>query len=43
MTAATDDTIDLPNAPSWAFDSALDESEKTPSSGRDRRRLQDGL
>ena len=29
MTAATDDTIDVPNAPSWTFDAALDDGEKT--------------
>ena len=29
MTAATDDTTDIPNAPRWTFDAALDDSEKT--------------
>ncbi len=35
MTAATDDTLDVPNAPTWTFDPALDESE--------RARLQDEI
>ena len=29
MTAANDDTIDIPNAPSWTFDAALNDGEKT--------------
>ncbi len=35
MAAALDETLDVPNAPSWTFDEALDEAEKT--------RLQDEL
>ena len=29
MTAATEDTSEVPNAPSWTFDAALDDGEKT--------------
>lgn len=29
MAAATEDTLDLPNAPAWTFDPAIDEGEKT--------------
>lgn len=29
MTAAADDTLEIPNAPSWNFDSAIEESERT--------------
>ena len=29
MAAATEDTLDLPNAPTWSFDPAMDEAEQT--------------
>ena len=28
MTAATEDTLDVPNAPTWTFNEALEEAEK---------------